>query len=1146
MFLCSLFISFNLFFFVFTFFNFLLSTNDYINSTRKLGPNMKLVIMPLAIPFVFIAAAFGIALSPLYAICFALFYPGIVTVDIKRQSAWRRTWLWAGWQETFLTTQENLITYFYICTKGVPEELRKLRRRTYSKRQEIYPLDWFVAIFIFFFLGGTLSTVLMAIIIAVKLPIIAYRAFSNHFRTYGDWFRSPTLIFAWIIGLVFVIPLGIALAVPAAIIWGLYKGGLSAGMIMTRHMAVVASKASKKIDIAHAESLSGSFSYYVDAPLDSLLTAVKNMHIESTRYILRQDVPFLVVESNNPVSIPHLLVGLIASLIGVICVIPIMLTIILMSIVPVLMSMWSKLIHFMSTSNGQRSYTFPFALLGLVLAIPAAPVALFFCFFLAILSAMGSFLVVHSKKSLIQGIQYALGVNYMWEYRINKFAFAVHNGDQVHWASVLPYAFGLWAMPYMDPAEWDQGGAIYPIGIVVRQPRFLPPGLRRPKLSADGRVLDMTSAAYKIPGGTASMPDPSITQIAVDGSLRMPVPLHEMKPLPICYDGGKDAHPFASLGGGAAQHTAGGAESEKKPLYGVELLPGAYRAALFELAKEAMRLAAKLPEDVSLAAVIASAPNAQSVASAFSEVLREQPVHNDTVSHSAFDLLQNQGNLPPLLVGVSYEDGHELEIMAKSAGLHHAHMLQYLANQALRQMASPKRLHSKKTKTLSPAAKRRELAASSKSNNNEEMQSSTSASSSSDSTSKSSTVVNIAAANDDDDDEEENEDEEQDEVVPSPPPIISDVDEQTAPNGTDPDASSATIQAQQDVHGFLCCSCMHHDGYDDYDDDENENKEGSNATSDSALEEASAAIAASNSPVKQASLKTMGGGGEMLISSETLREAGKKKVESLKATTASGEVAAQSTSIATSSSLSLSSSSKPSILHHSGLISKDKINEEDEEEEDEEEEMKRTLSANAAIEEANMAMSRASSAHQAALQLRSVTSANSSLSNVSPLTSVASEGSIGALAVGVSSASLLQTAKPEIDVSRSSSTGIRLPPTGGQVSSVASTPSSIPASAASNAYAPASITASPPHIPAPPLSPSHPHSPSNRGANKSDNEDEDDDEPFVLSAVTHPELPDVWVKVGEGVDAYFVNYARAQSAWKLPEGLPIKLGEGGK
>jgi hypothetical protein len=109
-------------------------------------------------------------------------------------------------------------------------------------------------------------------------------------------------------------------------------------------------------------------------------------------------------------------------------------------------------------------------------------------------------------------------------------------------------------------------------------------------------------------------------------------------------------------------------------------------------------------------------------------------------------------------------------------------------------------------------------------------------------------------------------------------------------------------------------------------------------------------------------------------------------------------------------------------------------------------------------------------------------------------------------------------------------------------SSLASTPSSSSSSSSipTSAYAPASVTASPPHVPAPPLSPrSHLH-------NDSDNDDKDevdeDDEPFVLSAVTHPELPDVWVKVGgEGSNAYFVNYARAQSAWKLPEGLPIKM-----
>jgi hypothetical protein len=1134
---------------------------DHFYSTRKVGPNMKLVIMPFAIPFVFIAAVFGIALSPLYALCFALFYPGIVTVDIKRQSAWRRTWLWAGWQETFFTTQENLVTYFYVCTKGVPDELRKLRRRTYTKRQEIYPLDWFVAIVFFFLLGGVLSAVSMAIIVAIKLPLIAFRAFANHFRTTNDWFRSPALIFAWFLGLVFIIPLGIALAVPLAIFWGLYKGGLSASMIMTRHMDVVASKASRKIDIAQAESLSGSFSYYVDAPLDSLLTAVKNIHIESTRYILRQDVPFLVLESKVPISIPWLVLGLIASIIGVICVIPVMLTVILMSIVPVLMSMWGKLIQFMSTSNGQKSYTFPFAFLGLALALPAAPISLVFCFIRAILDALSAFLVVHSKRSLVQGIQYALGVNYIWEYHINKFAFAMHNGDQVHWASVLPYAFGIWAMPYMDSAEWDQGGPIYPIGIVVRQPRFLPPGLRRPKLSQDGRVLDMTSAAYKIPGGTASMPDPSITQIAVDGSLRMPVPLHEMKPLPICYDGGNDIHPFSL---GATNQHSSGSDTEKKPLYGVELLPGAYRAALFELAREAMRLAAHLPDDVTLAAVLASAPNAQAVAAAFGDVLKEQPVHNDTVSHSAFDLVQNQGGLPPLLIGVSFEDGHELEIMARSAGLHHAHMLQYMANQALRQMASPKKINTKKasTKTVSPAAKRKAIAAASKAN--EAMADATSPKTNTDAI-----VVNVAAV--DEEEEGEEEDEEEVEANIPPPVIVADVDDQLHLH--DQAHETAVIQAQKhDVNGFLCCSCMHHDGYDDYDEEEGNtlsNKNNNSASNEAVLEEASAAIAASNSPLKQASSREILSKttGDLLVTSESIREVGKKKVELLKnssfneSTTNSSSEASRpvqftsSSSSATNVSASSSSASRTAIIHHADIKSKETINEEEEEEEEE----KRVLSAHAAIEEANKAMFRASTAHQAALQLRTssgtssssnaarggISSSSDDILNLTPLTSSVSEGSIGALAVGVSATSLLQTAKPEIDVSRSSNSGIRIPI--GQssnltASSESSQPSSIPASAASNAYVPATSSLSPPIVPdirasvspslsQPPLSPSR-------------SIDDEDDEPFVLSAVSHPELPDVWVKVGGvGQESYFVNYARAQSTWKLPEGLPVKLAE---
>jgi hypothetical protein len=62
----------------------------------------------------------------------------------------------------------------------------------------------------------------------------------------------------------------------------------------------------------------------------------------------------------------------------------------------------------------------------------------------------------------------------------------------------------------------------------------------------------------------------------------------------------------------------------------------------------------------------------------------------------------------------------------------------------------------------------------------------------------------------------------------------------------------------------------------------------------------------------------------------------------------------------------------------------------------------------------------------------------------------------------------------------------------------------------------------------------------NAGGAEGDDEDDgdDDDEEFVLAPVVRSDLPDTWVAVRdrEG-EVYFVNYARNQSAWRLPPGF---------
>lgn len=458
-------------------------------STRLFGRNLKWPIGLLYPILLLLYFAVSIIISIPFGIIVALVYPGYSTAEVKMQTAWRYAYFWAGWTDTLMVTKTNLMQYWYTVSLGARDALRMVRRRAWNYQYEAHPYNFVLGSLMGPIMGMGVGIGLM-LILTIKFPFILLRAYINHFRNTGLWFRGPVLTFAWII-LIPLIPVIACFTLPIVFFYATYQGILTIKTIITDR---------GKIGPAALH----------------LYSLLLRGHRESTRYMLGQDVPFLNLPASNPVSPLWLILGIIPSVCSVLVIPFVMGIIILLSVIPVYVAAFSKIIKGMSSSTGSKPHILPFLILALPLAIPFVPVGLGMVYVLAILDGFTAFLVTHSKRSFLPGFQYIFAVNYLWEYKINKFAFAMDRFQQVHWASVLPQSWAFYAQRYMDPAEWDGGSGI-PMSIVGKPARYIPPGLRRPKYLEDGTVVDMTVAAYDVPGV-------GITQIDTEGGLSLPLP----------------------------------------------------------------------------------------------------------------------------------------------------------------------------------------------------------------------------------------------------------------------------------------------------------------------------------------------------------------------------------------------------------------------------------------------------------------------------------------------------------------------------------------------------------------------------------------------------------------------------------------------
>jgi hypothetical protein len=111
-------------------------------------------------------------------------------------------------------------------------------------------------------------------------------------------------------------------------------------------------------------------------------------------------VPFLVLPSATPISLPWLVAGIVPTIAGFVVVPIVMLVVVIMSFVPVLTAAWGKIIHAMSTGKGKKPAVLPFLVLAMPLVVPVVPVALAGCYVLSVLNVFSAITVTHSRRSV--------------------------------------------------------------------------------------------------------------------------------------------------------------------------------------------------------------------------------------------------------------------------------------------------------------------------------------------------------------------------------------------------------------------------------------------------------------------------------------------------------------------------------------------------------------------------------------------------------------------------------------------------------------------------------------------------------------------------------------------------------------------------
>lgn len=375
-----------------------MNNNLSLCSTRLFGPVLK-CLMFILVPFLallyFVLSIVAVLIaSP----CFALLNPGYVTLQLKMQTAWRNAYFWAGWSETLGDTVRHARQYYYFVTVGCKEAMRTVRRKAWPKRYELYPVRLCLAAIVVA-LGVAIGAAVDLLIYLIKGPIILIRAFKNHIDDAHIWFRKSNITmgvfyFPWFIFIIF----GYLLLIPVVLLYAMRSAFEAGGLTY--------------------EKLPGIFD-----GINHIYLSIRTVDDETSRYIMRQDVPYEKKRTTVPFSPIWALAATLPILCGIVVVPLLNLIIFATNYFSVVRVGIEKCVNELQHKRQSLSASKIFGLYALMFVSP------FFSFFWLLYHFCGSVLltgysgyVVHRKRSIRLGFHHMCAICYMFEYRINKFS----------------------------------------------------------------------------------------------------------------------------------------------------------------------------------------------------------------------------------------------------------------------------------------------------------------------------------------------------------------------------------------------------------------------------------------------------------------------------------------------------------------------------------------------------------------------------------------------------------------------------------------------------------------------------------------------------------------------------------------------------
>jgi len=232
-------------------------------------------------------------LVALLSVAYSLGYAAYLTLDSYRQSAKRHSIPTSGWHRVLKQMATNVTAYANFYAVFLPEWAhdRIVEPAPAAAAREIHPGNWLLGLLTFLWTSVACIVVLVAMGALKLLPVLG-RAYLNHFKAAGDWFRSGGKMIAGWVGFLFLLPVLAVMALPAGVFYGVYVGYKAGGAVLSTHGQLAAA-------------------------LPVLKSHVLAIHKASGRYISGQDVPFVKLPAAE-VSFPWLMAGTLPFLVGLV------------------------------------------------------------------------------------------------------------------------------------------------------------------------------------------------------------------------------------------------------------------------------------------------------------------------------------------------------------------------------------------------------------------------------------------------------------------------------------------------------------------------------------------------------------------------------------------------------------------------------------------------------------------------------------------------------------------------------------------------------------------------------------------------------------------------------------------------------------